>query len=88
MILNRIRAKMENVIRKNQDGFKQNRPTQGPILIITRIKEWVQSQNQPVTIIDFDKAFDSIYRQKMRIILSAFGIPSEIVNAIMILLGS
>ena len=35
--------------------------------------------------LDFSKAFDSIDRSKMKEILSAYGIPSETVNAIMIL---
>ena len=35
--------------------------------------------------VDFAKAFDSIHRGKMKNILSAYGIPTETVEAIMIL---
>ena len=87
MLLNRIRAKIEDIFRKNQNGFRTNRSTTGQILTIRRLIEGVKSKNVPVILlfIDFSKAFDSIDRLKLKYILSAYGIPKETINAIMIL---
>ena len=51
-----------------------------------RILEGVRAKNLQATIfVDFTKAFDSIHRGKMEQILLAYGLPKEIVEAIMIL---
>ena len=87
MLLNRIRPKINPVLRKNQNGFRTNRSTSGQILTIRRILEGIKSKNLPATLlfIDFSKAFDSIHRGKMKEILSAYGVPKETVDAIIIL---
>ena len=86
MFLNRIRPVLDPLLRKNQNGFRQNRSTTGQILTIRRIIEGAKSKQLPATLlfIDFSKAFDSIHRGKMREILTAYGLPEEIVKAIMI----
>ena len=38
-----------------------------------------------ITFVDFRKAFDSVHRAKMMKILSAYGIPDELVKAISLL---
>ena len=87
MLLNRIRPEIDPILRKNHNGFRQNRSTTGQILTIRRIIEGVRSKNLPATLlfVDFAKVFDSIHRGKMKNILSAYGIPTETVEAIMIL---
>ena len=87
MLLNHIRPEIDPILRKNQNGFRQNRSTTGQILTIRRIIEGVRLKNLPATLlfVDFAKAFDSIHRGKMKNILSAYGIPTETVEAIMIL---
>ena len=87
MLLNRIRPEIDPILRKNQNGFRQNRSTTGKILTIRRIIEGVRSKNLSVTLlfVDFAKAFDSIHRVKMKNILSVYGIPTETLEAIMIL---
>ena len=87
MLLNRIRPKIEDILRKNQNGFRTNRSTTGQILTIRRLIEGVKSKNVPAILlfIDFSKAFDSINRLKLKYILSAYRIPKEKINAIMIL---
>ena len=67
MLLNRIRPKIDLILRKNQNGLQTNRSTTGQILIIRRILEGVKSKNLPLTLlfINFSKAFDTINRKKI-----------------------
>ena len=87
LLLNRIRPQLENVLRRNQNGFRQNRSTVGQILTIRRLIEEIKKNNLKATLlfVDFSKAFDSIHRGKMEEIPRAYGIPNKIVKAIMML---
>ena len=87
LLRNRIEPEIDNILRKNQNGFRRNRSTTSQILTIRRILEGVRAKNLQVTLIfvDFTKAFDSIHRGKMEQILLAYGIPKETVAAITIL---
>ena len=87
LLRNRIEPKIDNILRKNQNGFRRNRSTTSQILTIRRILEGVRAKNLQGTLIfaDFNKAFDSIHRGKMEQILLAYGIPKETVEAITIL---
>ena len=87
LLRNRIETKIDNILRKNQNGFRRNRCTTSQILIIRRIFEGVRAKSLWATIlfVDFTKAFDSIDRGKMEQILLAYGIPKEAVAAITIL---
>ena len=78
---------MDNILRKNQNGFWRNRSTTSQILTIRRILEGVLVKNLQATLlfVDFTKAFDSIHRGKIEQILLAYGIPKETVAAITIL---
>ena len=82
-----IEPKIENILRKNHNGFRKNRTTKSQILIIRRIPEGVRAKNLEATIIfiDFTKAFDSIHRGEMEQILLDNGLPKETVTAIMML---
>ena len=87
LLRNRIEPKIDNILRKNQNGFRRNRSTTSQILTICRILEGVRAKNLQATLlfVDFNKAFDSIHRGKMEQILLAYGLPKETVAAIMIL---
>ena len=87
MLLNRVQPTLEKILRKNQNGFRKNRSTTGQILTVRRIIEGVKDQNIPAVLlfVDFSKAFDSIQRPKMQKILLAYGLPEEIVHAIMMM---
>ena len=87
MLLNRIQPEVDKVLRKNQTGFRKNRPTVGQILTVRRLIEGVRAKNRKPSLlfVDFSKAFDSIHRCKMEKILRAYGIPAETVAAIMML---
>ena len=84
---NRIEPKIDNILRKNQNGFRRNRSTTSQILTIRRILEGVQAKNIKATLlfVNFTKAFDSIHRGKMEQILLVYGLPKETVAAITIL---
>ena len=82
-----MEPKIDNILRKNQNGFRRNRSTTLQILTIRRNLEGVRAKNLQATLIfvDFTKAFDSIHRGKMEQILLAYIIPKETVAAITIL---
>ena len=84
---NRIEPKIDNILRKNQNGLWRNRSTTSQILTIRRILEGIRAKNLLATIlfVDFTKVFDFLYREKMEQILLAYGLPKETVAAIMIL---
>ena len=87
LLRNRIEPKIDNILRKNQNGFRRNTSTTSQILTIRRILEGVRAKNLQATLlfVDFTKASDSIHRGKMEQILLAYGLPKETVAAIMIL---
>ena len=87
LLWNCIEPKIDNILGKNQNGFRRNRSTTSQILTIRRILEGVRAKNLQATLlfVDFTKAFDSIHRGKMELILLAYGLPKETVAAIMIL---
>ena len=87
LLWNRIKHKIDNILRKNQNGFRRNGSTTSQILTIRRILEGVRAKNLQATLlfVDFTKAFDSIHRGKMEQILLAYSLPKETVAAIIIL---
>ena len=87
LLRNRIESKIDNILRKNQNGFQRNRSMTSQILTIRRIIEGIRAKNLPATLIfvDFTKAFDSIHSGKMEQIQLAYGLPKETVAAITIL---
>ena len=87
LLRNRIEPQIDDILRKNQNGFRRNRSTTTQILTIRRILEGVRAKNVLVTIlfVDFTKAFDSIHRKMMEQILLAYVLPKETVAAITIL---
>ena len=84
---NRIEPKIDNNLRKNQNGFRRNRSMTSQILTIRKIREGVRAKNIQATLlfVDFTKAFDSIHSGKTEQILLAYGLPKETVAAITIL---
>ena len=87
LLRNRIEPKIDNMLRKNQNGFRRNRSTTSQILTVRRILEGVRAKNLLATLlfVDFTKASDSIHRRKMEQILLAYNIPKETIAAITIL---
>ena len=84
MILNRIQPPIDKELRPNQNGFRPGRSTAAHVLALRRLIEGVRRNNLKaiITFVDFKKAFDSIHRGKMMKILKAYGVPDELVTAI------
>ena len=87
LLCNRIKPKIDNILRKNLNGFWRNRSMTSQILTIRRILEGIRAKNLQVDniICWFTKAFDSIHRGKMEQILLVYGWQKETIVAIMIL---
>ena len=87
LLRNCIEPKIDNILRKKQNGFWRNRSMTSQILIIHQILDGVRTKLLEATIlfVDFTKAFDSIHRGKMEQILLAYSLPKETVAAIMML---
>ena len=54
LLRNRIEPKIDNILRKNQNGFRRNRSTTSQILTIRRILEGVRAKNLQATLIFVD----------------------------------
>ena len=87
LLLNHIQPEVEKILRKNQNGFQRNQSTTSQILTICQIIEVVCAKNLEAILlfIDFFKALDSIYREKIEQMHPAYGFSKETVTAIMIL---
>ena len=87
MLANRIRSVLDELLCKNQNGFREKRSTTTQILTLRRIIKGVKQKQLPAVLlfIDFSKAFDSIDRSKMEQILLAYGIPEKVVKGIMMM---
>ena len=83
LLHNRIEPKIDNILRKNQNGFQRNRSTTSQILTIHRILEGIRTKYYLSTLPR--PFFDSIHRGKMEQTLLAYGLPKETIAAIMIL---
>ena len=87
LLLNCIEPEIEEILKKNQNGFWRNWSTTWQILTICQILEGVRAKNLKATLlfVDFSKVFNSIHRGKMEQILLAYGLLKETIAAIMML---
>ena len=84
VILNRIYTALDQMLRKDQAGFRTGRSCGEHIFtlqqIIKQCQEWKTLCY--VYFIDFEKAFDGIHRESLWCILRHYGIPCKIVTII------
>ena len=72
---------------KKSERFRSGSITISHILSLRRLIEGVKEKNLEAILIfvDFKKAFDTVHRGKMLLILKAYGIPEELVTAMSIM---
>ena len=65
---------MEKVLRKEQAGSRQGRSTTEQVIILRNILEQSCEWRTPLNayFVDFEKAFDSVHRSSLWIIMRAF----------------
>ena len=79
LLCNRIEPKIDNILRKNQNGFRRNRSMTSQISTICRILEACGRKRllAAILFVDFTKAFDSIHLGKREQILLTYGLQKE-----------
>ena len=80
--ISRLKKGVDNILRKEQAGFRENRSTIDQIFTLRNILEQVNEWNATLytQFIDFEKAFDSIHRESLWNIMSIYGIPEELIS--------
>ena len=83
-LLNRMKDAVDARLRDQQTGFHKDQSCTGRIaairIIIEQSVEWNSSLY--ITFIEYEKAFDSVDRITLWIILQHYGVPEKIVNII------
>jgi hypothetical protein len=84
MLLVRLLPLIDEVLRRNQAGFRRGRSTVNQICALRRIFEGVKHKNLSLvaTFVDFKKAFDSVNRTRLFEILKLYGVPDKLIDAI------
>ena len=84
VLISRIKKGVDNILRKEQAGFRENRSTIDQIFTLRNILEQVNEWNATLYthFIDFEKAFDSIHRESLWNIMSMYGIPEELITLV------
>jgi hypothetical protein len=84
IVLNRIKQAVETMVRKEQVGFRINRSCVDHINTLRIIIEQSMERKSPLymVLVDLEKAFDKVNRDKLQKILLKFDIPQKIVNII------
>ena len=86
VLLNRMKGAVDTKLRDELAGFRKGRSCTDHIatlrIIVEQSVEWRSSAYMYICFVDFQKAFDSIYRETLWKLLSHCGVPSKIVNII------
>ena len=75
---------IDHRLRKKQAGFRSGRGTTEQIFILRNILEQVNEWQATLYInfVHFEKAFDSVHRNSLWMIMSQYGIPQKIINIV------
>ena len=84
IILDRMSAAVDPLLRDQQAGFRSNRSCADQIATLRIIIEQSIEWNSPLFLnfIDYEKAFDSVDRETLWKLLRHYGIPEKIINLI------
>ena len=85
LLLTRLQPVLDPYLRPEQNGFRPNRGTVAQILALRRVIEEARTRqsNLIVVFVDFKKAFDSVARGALPLVLRAYKVPQQLVSAIM-----
>lgn len=85
VLLARLQPVLDPYLRYEQNGFRPHRGTVTQILALRRIIEEarVHQSSLVVVFVDFRKAFDSVARGALPLVLQAYNVPQQLVSAIM-----
>ena len=81
VFISRIQKGVENILRKEQAGFRENRSAIDQIFNLRNILEQANAWNTILCthFIDFEKGFHSVHRESIWSIMSMYGIPEEVI---------
>ena len=84
IIIDRVRNGVDQRLRKEQAGYRRGRGTTEQVFVLRNIVEQVNEWQATLYLgfIDFEKAFDSIHRDSLWIIMRKYGIPEKIVRMV------
>ena len=85
IILNRLNDKITpHVLPETQCGFRNNRSTMDMVFSLRQIQEKCTEQNLELyaVFIDFTKAFDTVSREGLWLVLKRFGCTEKVINLI------
>jgi len=84
IVIDRIHMGIDCRLRKEQAGFRSGRGTMEQIFILHNILEQVNEWQATLYInfVDFEKAFDSVHRNDLWMIMNQYGIPQKIINIV------
>jgi hypothetical protein len=82
VLLRRIQAKVDQLLRDEQAGFRSGRSCSEQIFALRIILEQSLEFQKPLAInfVDFKKAFDSVHRESLWQIARLYGIPQRFIN--------
>ena len=81
ILIGRVQGGGDDRLRKEQAGFSPGRGTVEQIFILRNILEQVDEWNATMYFhfVDFEKAFESVYRNSLWRIMRAYGIPDKLI---------
>ena len=84
IVIDRVRSGADKRLRKEEAGYRQGRGTTEQVFILRNIIEQANEWQATVYVnfIDFEKAFDSVHRYSLWIIMQKYGIPEKIIRII------
>ena len=84
ILLERMKDTLDGALRENQAGFRKNRSCVDQIAALRIIVEQSEEWNSPllVNFIDYEKAFDSVDRATLWMLMRHYGIPEKLVNLV------
>ena len=84
IILERMKGKVDQTLREQQAGFRQDRSCTDQIATLRIIMEQSIEWNSSLYInfVDYKKAFDSVDRETLWKVLRHYGVPKKLVNMI------